>query len=40
MQQVDNPVEKAFIDEEELYGIEEVDGILNLVNLYKTTFID
>ena len=33
-------MEKVFIDVEELEGIEEIDGILNLVNLPRTTFID
>ena len=33
-------MEKSFIDEEELDGIEEIDGILNLVNLPRTMFID
>ena len=33
-------MEKVFIDEEELDGIEEIDGILNLVNLPRTMFID
>ena len=31
MNEVDNPVEKVFIAVEELDGIEEIDGILNLV---------
>ena len=33
-------MEKVFIDEEELDGIEEIDGILNLVNLPRTMLID
>ena len=36
MLEVDNPVGKVFIDEEELDGIEEIDGILKLVNLPRT----
>ena len=40
MEEVDNPVEKVFIDEEEFDGIEEMDDILNLVNLPRTTFVD
>ena len=33
-------MEKVFINEEELDGIEEIDGILNLVNLPRTMLID
>ena len=33
-------MEKVFIDEEELDGIEKIDGILNLENLPRTIFID
>ena len=33
-------MEKVFIGEEELDGIEEIDGILNLVNLPRTMLID
>ena len=33
-------MEKVFIDEQELDGIGEIDGILNLVNLSRTMLID
>ena len=33
-------MEKSLIDEEELDAIEVIDGILDLVNLPRTTFID
>ena len=39
MEEKDNPVEKVFIDEDKLYGIE-IDGILNLENVSRTVFID
>ena len=32
-------MEKFFIDEEELDGTDEKAGILNLVNLPRTTFV-
>ena len=40
VQEIDNPVKKIVVDEEELDGIEETDTILNLVNLPRTMFID
>ena len=40
VQEIDNPVKKVVVDEEELDGIEETDTILNLVNLPRAMFID
>ena len=40
VQEIDNPVKKVIVDEEELDSIEEIDAILNLVNLPRTMFID
>ena len=39
MEEKDNPVGKVFIDEDKLNGIE-IDGILNLENVSRKTFID